>query len=393
MTKHGGWIGLAACLLAGMSQGLWAAEESESLGFFIGTRTEGSAGSRGIYRSALDPARGTLKEPLLAAEHAQPGFLAWHPRLPVLYAIGKARQGGHDALAAFRVGADGKLVFAGEAASGGRGVCHLAVDPTGRVLAAANYGDGSYSTLPLDAEGLPGEPVSVLRQEGRGPNERRQEGPHAHGVYFNRSGTVLFMPDLGLDRVFLHTVDAAQARMGDGPPALATAAGAGPRHLAFSPDFRHVYVINELDNTVLAATHEESSGRLSPLAEGAVTATLPEDFAGNNTTAEIEVHPNGRFVYASNRGHDSIAVFRRDLASGRLERVQVAPCGGKTPRHFTIAPGGRWLVCAHQDSNTISALPLDPETGLLSAPVSTIAAPHPICILFLPADAASRGMR
>lgn len=159
---------------------------------------------------------------------------------------------------------------------------------------------------------------------------------------------------------------------------LATAPGAGPRHMAFSPNEKHAYVINELDNTVLAASHQAGTGKLTPL--GSVP-TLPADFTAQNTTAEIKVYPNGKWVYASNRGHDSIVVYQRDPASGALKFLQHAPCGGKAPRHFKIDPSGKWLLCAHLDSNTISVLALDPESGLLGKRIQTVFAPNPICIL------------
>jgi 6-phosphogluconolactonase len=224
---------------------------------------------------------------------------------------------------------------------------------------------------------VPGKWVSVISNQGSGPNKSRQEGPHAHGVYFDKANAHLFIPDLGLDKLLVHPFDPATSKLGEPLPPLPTAPGAGPRHMAFSPDEKHAYVINELDGTLLAASYKNG---------GFVTIgtvpTLPADFNGKNTTAETEVSAGGRFVYASNRGHDSIAVFSRDPESGTLTFLQRAPCGGRHPRHFKIAPGGKWLLCAHMDSHTISVLSLDPETGTLSAPTSTVASPSPICLLF-----------
>lgn len=363
----------AACLIA-------LTASLQALPVFIGTHTGGNTISKGIYFADFDPETGTLTEPQLAVEYQSPGFLALHPAKPVLLAIGAPNTpfaDGTSSVAAFSIAADHHLGFLGEASVGGRGACHLAVDSSGLTVAIACYGDGRISTVRLDEHGVPQETVSIVSNQGSGPNRSRQEGPHAHGVYFDKANTRLFVPDLGLDEVLVYPFDPATSTLGQPLPPLTTPPGAGPRHMAFSPDGKHAYVINELDGTVLSASNE--NGRFKPLG---VVSTLPGDFTGNNTSAEIEMHPNGGFVYASNRGHDSIAVFRRDAQTGALTFIQHAPCGGKTPRHFKIAPGGKWLLCGHQGSHTISVLPLDPETGRLGAPASTVSSPSPICILF-----------
>lgn len=347
---------------------------------FIGTTTGNKSASKGIYLADFDPATGKLTEPVLAAEYQEPGFLALHPVKPVLYACGAPVTpfaDGSSSVAAFGIGRDHGLKFLGEASTGGKYACHVAVDATGGTVAVANYGDGTFTTIRLGEDGVPGAVASVISSKGSGPSQPRQDGPHAHGVYFDPANQHLLVPDLGLDRVFVYPFDATTSKLGEPRAPLATAPGAGPRHLAFSGDGKNAYVINELDNTVLVTSH--AAGKFTPLG---TVATLPKDFTGKSTTAEIEVHPNGRFVYASNRGHDSIAVYRRDGKTGELAFLQHAPCGGKTPRHFKIDPSGRWLLCAHMDSNTISVLALDPETGLLAAPGHTVSAPSPICLLF-----------
>lgn len=347
---------------------------------FIGTNTGKASTSKGIYLADFNSVTGRLTEPVLAAEYQNPGFLALHPTKPLLYACGLPSTpfaDGTASVAAFGIGGNHALKFLGEASAGGKGACHVAVDATGHTVAIANYGDGSLSTVKLDDEGIPKTSVSVIKHTGAGPNLPRQDGPHAHGVYFNKANTLLFVPDLGLDQVFIYPFDAATSRLGEALPSLAVAPGAGPRHLAFSADEKHAYVINELANTVLATTYD--AGVFTPL--GSVP-TLPESFQEKNTTAEIEVHSNGRFVYGSNRGHNSIVVYRRDEEAGSLTFLQHAPSGGKIPRHFKIDPSGKWLLCAHMDSNTISVLALDPETGLLGAPTNTVSSPSPICLLF-----------
>ncbi len=280
-------------------------------------------------------------------------------------------------VAAFAIDDNHGLKFLGDASSGGKGACHVAVDASGGTVALANYGDGSLSTVKLDAAGVPGATASLIKNTGSGPSKPRQDGPHAHGVYFDKANQHLFVPDLGIDQVLVYPFDAATSKLGEPLASLTTAPGAGPRHMAFSPDEKHAYVINELTNTVLAASYAD--GKFKPLDS---VPTLPEGFTDKNTTAEIEVHPNGKFVYGSNRGHNSIVVYQRDEKTGALKFLQHAPCGGKTPRHFKIDPTGKWLLCAHQDSNTISVLPLDPETGLLGPPANTVASPSPICLVF-----------
>ncbi len=347
---------------------------------FIGTNTGGNSTSKGIYLADFDAATGKLTEPALAVEYRNPGFLALHPTKPILYACGQPNKpfaDGTDSVAAFGIGADHGLKFLGEASAGGKGACHVAVDASGRTVAVANYGDGSISTVKLDDAGVPTGLASVIRHEGSGPNKSRQTAAHPHGVYFDKASQHLFVPDLGLDKVMVYPFDATTSKLGDALPPLVTAPGAGPRHLAFSPDEKSAYVINELDNTVLATDFD--GGKFEALG---TVPTLPADFTDRSSTSEIEVHPNGNFVYGSNRGHDSIVVYRRDPKTGGLTFLQHAPCGGRTPRHFKIDPSGKWLLCGHQDSNTISVLPLDPETGLLGEPVGTVSSPSPICIVF-----------
>ena len=345
---------------------------------YIGT----GAGGKGIYQADFDPATGKLTEPALAAEYANPGFLALHPVKPIIYACGMPTQpfaDGSGSVAAFTIGTDHGLKFIGEASSRGKGACHVAVDKTGSTVALANYGDGSIATIKLDAAGIPGDSSTVIKNKGSGPNKPRQDGPHAHGVYFNKANTLLFVPDLGLDQVFVYPFDAATSKLGEQLPSLVSTPGVGPRHMAFSADEKFVYVINELSNSVTANTFDGAKYTVL-----GTVPTLPPDFDAKNTTAEIEVHPTGKFVYGSNRGHDSIVVYQRDAATGELKFIQHAPCGGRIPRHFKIDPTGKWLLCGHQDSNSIGVLPLDPATGLLGEAVCTVKVPSPICLLFVP---------
>ncbi|WP_264499626.1 lactonase family protein [Luteolibacter flavescens] len=348
----------------------------------IGTNTGGNSKSEGIYLSSFDPGTGEFGEVKLGAKYQNPGFLALHPTKPLLYSVGRSGEHPRGSLSVFKLGAGPSLEFAADTSALGWNPCHLAVDPTGSMLASANYSDGTTAAVKLDANGMPVGPGFSQKIEGTGANKSRQEGPHAHGVYFR--GKHLLVPDLGLDKVLTYTMDPATAKpVAPEPAAWSSAPGAGPRHMDFSPDGKHAYVVNELDNTVAACRFDDEKGTLETIG---TVPTLPADWTGESTTAEIQVHPGGKYVYASNRGHDSIAVFARDTATGGLTSIQIAPCGGKTPRHFTLSPDGKWLLCAHQESNTISALPLDPATGKLGEPKSTVPCPTPICIVFLPVE-------
>jgi|694.fasta_scaffold03187_18 6-phosphogluconolactonase len=336
---------------------------------YLGTSADG------IYLANFDSTTGTITQPALAAKYEKPGFLALHPEKPILYSIGFGKN-----VAAFNIAKDHSLTFINEADSGGAGPCHLVVDLTGRTLAVANYGGGTVSTFRLAPDGKIEEMASNIKIQGSGPNPNRQKGPHTHGVYFNKANNLLFAPDLGADETLIYKFNSLTAEITpNDPAALKAPPGSGPRHMDFSPDEKHAYIINELTNTVTVADFNSKTGSLADIQ---TIPTLPDDFKEPSTTAEIEVHPNGKFVYGSNRGHDSIVVYQRDPKTGKLTFLQHAPCGGKTPRHFAIDPSGKWLLCGHQNSNTLSILSLNPETGMLSEPKSTIETPAPICILF-----------
>jgi len=341
---------------------------------YIGTRTDRE--SKGIYLVDFDDTTGALSNLRLAAPYKDPGFLCLHPNGKLLYSIG-ARPDGTGTLATFAIGKNQMLSFLGDVPSGGKNPCHLAIDPEARMVAVANYGDGSTSTFLLDKKGLPSEAVSVIPHAGKSIHPQRQTGPHAHGVYF--SDKILFVPDLGLDQTLAYTYDAATAKISPAQPAYARSTpGDGPRHLAIHPTQPWIYVVNELTNTV---THFTRKG--AALSAQQSVPTLPAEFQGVNTTAEIEIHPNGRFLYASNRGHQSIAAFAIDHNTGSLTELGQTVADVKTPRHFTIAPGGAYLIVAGQESDNLQVLSIDPQSGKLSKTESSLAVPSPICLLFI----------
>jgi 6-phosphogluconolactonase len=382
-----------ACLAAVL---LPAAAGAEEVPVWFGTYTSGPAGSEGIYVARFDTLRGTFSEPVLAAVAQNPSFLAFHPRLPMLYAVaevagadGKAGGG----VAAFAVDEEtGMLTAKGEQASGGGGPCHVAVDPSGRAVLAANYGGGSLICLGLADDGslkpvVTGTPGGFIqhaydRAGTPGLNERRQEQPHAHSVDVAADGRFAFCCDLGLDQVLVYRLDTERATLAPHGKA-AVAAGSGPRHFALHPGGAFAWCVNELALTVTGFASDAAAGTLTEIQ---TLSTLPANVTdrASFTAAEIAVHPSGTFLYASNRGHDSIAMYSIDKATGKLAFLGVEPTRAKAPRHFAIAPGGRHLLAAGQGSDTVTVFAIDPTTGKLTFTGESVAVPAPVCILFQP---------
>lgn len=356
---------------------VWTAGAAQTV--YIGTYSQ--RGSEGIYMSQLDPTTGQLGAPTVAAKATNPSFLALHPKLPVLYAVNETgRYEGKPvgAVIAFAVDATtGALTELNREPTGGPVPCHLAVDATGSHLVIANYVDGTVASFPLAPDGRLKPVAQLLRHEGSGPNARRQKGPHAHGVTFAPANDFVFVPDLGIDRVVGYRFDAKTGRLDRHEPACGIVhPGAGPRHFAFRPDGKTAYAVNELDATVTAFRWAGAE-----LTSSATVPGAPKGFEGTNTAAEVVAHPSGRFLYTSNRGHNSIAVFTLD-SGGKPEPVQHQSTGGRAPRNFTLDPAGRFLVAANQDSDNILAFRVDPDTGRLTPTGSEIAVPAPVCVLF-----------
>jgi len=364
---------------------------------WFGTYTRPPSKSEGIYVSRFDDATGALEPPRLAVAVRNPSFLAVHPALPRLYAV--AEVGDHGgrptgAVAAFAIDpATGVLEPRGSEPSGGPGPCHLSVEPGGRAVLAANYGGGSVICLGLGADGgvrppVPGTPGGFVqhvfdRAAAAGINSARQEKPHAHSVDVTADGRFAVVCDLGLDRVLVYALDAAGATIA-AAGAAEVAAGAGPRHFAFHPSGRFGYAVNELDLTVTVfsvAADPAGPLRLEPVQTARLLPAEVTDTAGM-TAAEIALHPSGRYLYASTRGHDSITTFAVDAATGRLDFRGVEPIRGRTPRSFAVAPGGRFLLAAGQASDTVTVFAIDPDTGRLSSTGTTIDVPAPVCISF-----------
>lgn len=353
----------------------------------IGTYTgAGPADSRGIYAVRLDAATGALSRPELVAELSNPEFLALHPDGLTLYALTRVdtpeRKGGGGVAALSLDRASGKLKLLNTEAAKGASLTHLAVDATGRMIVAASYSGGYVVTFPIVAGDEVGEPVGGIAQDGPlGPKHDRQDAPHPHNVTLSPDNRFAFIADLGIDRVFsyeLHPGDAIIAANEAG--AVTMEPGAGPRHTAFSPDGKFLYVLNELDGTVAVCRYDAAKGVATPFQR---VGTSADDYTGRQSGSEIRVHPGGKFVYAANRGHNGIAVFARDEATGALTRVQVVSTGGKTPRNFNLSPDGAWLLCAHQDSGNLTVFRVDATTGKLTATPHTAEVPKGVCVFFV----------
>jgi len=278
--------------------------------------------------------------------------------------------------------ATGKLTLLNEVASGGAGPCHLAVDRTGKYVLVANYGGGSLAVFPILNDGRLGQASAFVQHKGASVNPQRQEAPHAHSVYLSPDNHFALCADLGLDEVLIYRFDAGKGTLTPNNPAFAlVSSGAGPRHFAFHPNGKLGYVIDEMQSTVTVFSYDPANGALDVVQ---TVSTLPQGFKGENTTAEVEVHPSGKFLYGSNRGHDSIALFSINPRKGTLTPEGHTPTLGKTPRSFALDPTGSYLFAANQDSDSIVQFRVDPNNGRLTPTGQVLEVPMPVCIIFLP---------
>jgi|YelNatPaOPRAMG01_1025707.scaffolds.fasta_scaffold70372_2 6-phosphogluconolactonase len=351
---------------------------------YIGTYTSGKSNSKGIYVGRFNTAAPKLSQVSLAAQTGNPSFLAVDPSHRFLYAVGETPGREEGTVSAYRIARKtGKLAFLNTVSARGRGPCHLSVDKTGRNVLIANYSSGSVAVFPIRQDGSLGEASAFVQHQGHVADPKRQGGPHAHCIETSPDNRFALATDLGLDKVFVYRFDAAEGTLApNDPPFAELSPRSGPRHLAFHPNGKFTYVINEIASTVTVFSYNARRGILSTLQ---TVSTLPPDFHSENSTAEIQVHPSGKFLYGSNRGHDSIAVFRIDPLKGTLHLVEYVPTQGRTPRNFSIEPTGSYLLAANQDSGNIVVFRIDPRTGKLSATGDVVEVSAPVCVTFVPA--------
>ena len=363
---------------------------------FVGTYTTKTE-SKGIYEYEFDADTGKLTPRGVAAETRDPSWVAVHPTGKFLYAANEA--GKASMVSAFAIEPKtGKLTLLNQLPALGEDPCYLSFDKTGKYVFVANYTSGNVVVFPIGGDGKLGAATANVRDEGMpGPNKERQDGPHAHWIETSLDNRFALVADLGLDEVLIYRFDAKEGILSRNDPPLMTVSallasswrgasvnpGAGPRHFVFHPQGKFGYVVNELDATVIAFSYQRNNGALSFLQ---TIATLPKDFSGRNDAAEIAVHPSGKFLYTSNRGEDTIAIFSIDPAKGTLTFVARVPTGGKEPRHFAIDPTGKYLLAENQFSNNMVVFQIDSATGGLTPTGKVVEVPSPVDIAFVRED-------
>ena len=364
-------------------------ERTDSTLVYVGTYT--GPKSRGIYLFRLQPDRSAVSQnivlaPLgLAAATPNPSFLEIDGKRRLVFAVNEVSEfegmatGGVSVFAIDR--SRGALTLINQRPSMGTGPCHLVLDRSGAHLLVANYGSGSVAVLPVAANGTLGAASDVVQHSGSSVNRERQQGPHAHCVTIDRANRFVFVCDLGLDRIVVYRFDAARGTLTPHDPPFAPARpGAGPRHMVFRPDGRFAYVVNELNSTVTSFRYDADAGELHDIQ---TVSTLPEHFDGANSGAEIDVHPSGRWLYASNRGHNSVVLFGIDAQTGTLTYIEEQGTAGFTPRHFGLDPSATHLAVGNQNSSTILVARVDAANGRLTPSGVLAYAPSPVCMKFL----------
>lgn len=360
-----------------------AAAEPQAGSCLVYTGSYSDAKAEGIQVFRLDMKTGALTKVGGASGVTNPSFVALHPGGKFLYAVGETSEFAGKkvgAVASFSLDDKGVPTFMNAQSSEGQGPCHITVDRMGKHALVANYGSGSVACLPIEEDGKLAAPSSSVQHKGSGANKSRQAGPHAHSINPDPMGRYVVAADLGLDKILVYRFNSLKGTLEANEPAAADVpAGSGPRHFAFHPSSRWAYACGEMTSTVIAFTYNPERGVLEQMQ---VLSTLPGEVKGNST-AETQVSPDGRFVYVSNRGHDSVAVFAVDEATGKLKAVGHCPTGGKTPRNFGIDPSGAFLIAANQGSNNVVVFKIDAKTGMPSPTGHEVQVPKPVCVKFL----------
>jgi len=377
----------AACAAASDKK-VARAHKTDAYFMYVGTYTQEGSTSKGIYAYRFSAGNAQVTPVGLAAETNNPSFLAVHPNHRFLYAVNetgnyKGQKSG--AVSAFAIDrATGKLTLLNEVPSGGADPCYITVDKTGKFVLVANYTGGSVSGFPILQDGRLGDASAFVQHTGHGSNPKRQEGPHAHSIDLSPDNRFAIVDDLGLDETIVYKFDNQKGSLVPDEPAFAKAdPGAGPRHFALHPNGKFGYVIDEMGSTVSVFSFDAAGGVLRPLQ---TISTIPKNFAGQNDDAEIQVHSSGKFLYASNRGHDSIAVFAIDQSKGTLTLIEYVPTKGQSPRHFEIDPTGTLLFAANEKSDNIVVFRINTQTGRLTATDKVLDISQPVCVKFVPIE-------
>ena len=345
---------------------------------YFGTHRSGPG--IGFSIAHFDSDTGALTQPRFLIEAVEPAFFVIHPDGRHLYTCNSGAPGGVSAYEIDR--GTGQLTLLNREPSAGDDASYVCLDQTGRYVFIANYQGGNLAALALKSDGSIGARTAFVQHTGHSIDPKRQTRPYAHSIIIDPTNRFVLVADLGLDRLFVYRFDAKDGSLQpNDPPFAAVAPGSGPRHVKFHPNGRWVYLINEMGCTVTAFTWDSARGALT---EFQTIPTLPADFKGTNTCAEVEVHPNGKFLYGSNRGHDSIAVFAIDPATGRLTPVEHVPTQGKWPRNFAFDPTGRWMLVTNHNSDNAVVFRMDDATGHLTRTGEPVSVPFPFCERFLP---------
>jgi 6-phosphogluconolactonase len=375
------------CLVTAM---LWGAEKNAgqngrrpSYLVYVGTYTGPS--SKGIYAYRFDAVAGKSTKLGVAAETTNPSFLVINPDRTRLYAVNEISNYENQntgSISSFSIDREtGKLTFLNKVSSGGAGPCYLALDRTAKYLLAANYDAGTVAVFPVMPDGRLGAASATVQHQGHGADPERQASPHPHWLGLSPDNRFAVAADLGVDKVFIYRFDAAHGSLVPATPnSVSLPPGSGPRHFTFHPNGKFGYVVNEMGSTVTGFSYDAKNGALHEIQS---ISTLPESFKGHNDTAEIQIHPNGKFLYASNRGHDSIAVFAVNSKNGALKSIEYVSSGGKTPRTFEIDPSGSFLFAANQRSDRVDIFPIDVKSGRLTPTGEVLDVPSPVCIKFV----------
>ena len=372
---------LVAAAVAALLPNLVQAADPAALRVYVGTYTDGK--SQGIYVCELDLKSGKLSQPQVAAEAKNPSFLAIDPAKKLLVACNEISDlngkpvGG---VSSFAIdGSTGKLKLLGQQPSGGAGPCHVAIDKNGKFALAANYGGGSCCAIPIESDGKLGTMTGFSQHEGKSVDQGRQKEPHAHSINVSPDGRFAFCADLGLDKILIYKLTSAGKLEPNTPAFVATQPGGGPRHFAFHPIRKNAYCCLEMTSSATAFSYDAEKGELKELQ---TLSTLPEPVKGNST-AEVQVHPSGKFLYVSNRGHNSIAIFKIG-EEGKLTATGHQGAGIKIPRNFSVDPTGKFVLVANQDGDSVIVFRVNQDSGMLEPTDQKIDVPKPVCVKMIP---------